>query len=128
MRMFLPAFNYVCMLMLSVITSTFVYIMLFAPPESRFSYVEVTSLFILIAYVLFAAPIQMVLHRHPEKFRRRDLLVYFIGAWVVCSALALWIDYGVVVFISYKVYLFSFCAAFIYWLLDSVFLKKKNQS
>ena len=75
MRMFLPAFNYVCMLILSVITATFVYTMLFAPPESRFSYVEVTSLFILIAYVLFAAPIQMVLHRHPEKFRRRDLLV-----------------------------------------------------
>ncbi|MGX1448600.1 hypothetical protein ACUXOD_002371 [Bacillus sp. 153480037-1] len=79
MRMFLPAFNYVCMLMLSVITATFVYTMLFDPTESRFSYVEVTSLFILIAYVLFATPIQMVLHRHPEKFRRRDLLVYFIG-------------------------------------------------
>lgn len=84
MSMFLPAFNYVCMLMLSVITSTFVYIMLFASPESGFSYVEVTSLFILIAYVLFAAPIQMVLHRHPEKFRRRDLLVYLSGrGWFV---------------------------------------------
>nr|WP_241743502.1 MULTISPECIES: UPF0715 family protein [Bacillus] len=55
-------------------------------------------------------------------FRSRDLLIYFIAAWVVCSALALWIDYGLVVFISYKVYLFSFCAALIYWVLDSVFL------
>ncbi|MFB7320501.1 hypothetical protein ACFCZD_14770 [Bacillus safensis] len=36
--------------------------------------------------------------------------------------MALWIDYGLVVFISYKVYLFSFCAALIYWVLDSVFL------
>ncbi|MEI4791407.1 UPF0715 family protein [Bacillus sp. FJAT-53060] len=127
MRIFLPVFNYVCMLILSIITATFVYTILFSTPEAGFGHVEITSLFILIAYVLFASPIQIVLHRHPKKFRSRDLLVYFIGAWVVCSALALWIDYGFVVFISYKVYLFSFCASLIYWLLDSVFLMK-NQS
>lgn len=122
MRLFLPVFNYVCMLILSVITATFVYTFLFMPPELGFSYVEMTSLFILLAYVIFAAPIQFVLHRHPKRFRSRDLLIYFIAAWLVCSALALWIDYGLVVFISYKVYLFSFCAALIYWVLDSVFL------
>ncbi|MEH7635611.1 UPF0715 family protein [Bacillus pumilus] len=115
MRMFLPVFNYVCMLILSVITATFVYTLLFIPAEVGFGYVEMTSLLILIAYVVFAAPIQLVLHRHPKRFRGRDLLVYFLGAWVVCSALALWIDYGLVVFISYKVYLFSFCSALIYW-------------
>ncbi|MGX9292598.1 UPF0715 family protein [Bacillus sp. A015] len=126
MRIFLPVFNYACMLMLSVISATFVYTILFTPPEMGFSYMEITSLLILIAYVIFAAPIQIVLHRNSKKFRGRDLLVYFIGVWVVCSALALWIDYGFVVFISYKVYLFSFYAAFIYWLLDSVFLMKNR--
>ena len=78
MRMFLPAFNYVCMLMLSVITSTFVYIMLFASTESGFSYVEVTSLFILIAYVLFAAPIQMV---YTVILRSFDAVIY----WFILS-------------------------------------------
>ena len=126
MRIFLPIFNYVCMLMLSVITATFVYTILFTPPEFGFSYVEITGLFVLLAYAVFATPIQLVLHRNPKRFRGRDLLVYFLGAWVVCSALALWIDYGLVVFISYKVYLFSFCAAFIYWVLDSVFLMKNR--
>ncbi|MCC9089682.1 MULTISPECIES: UPF0715 family protein [Bacillus] len=76
--------------------------------------------------MIFAAPIQIVLHRNPKKFRGRDLLIYLITAWVVCSALALWIDDGLVVFISYKVYMFSFCAALIYWLLDSVFLMKNR--
>ncbi|MBU5207760.1 UPF0715 family protein [Bacillus safensis] len=126
MRMFLPVFNYLCMLILSVITATFVYTFLFMPSEAGFSYVEMTSLFILLAYVIFAVPIQLVLHRHPKRFRSRDLFIYFIAAWVVCSALALWIDYGLVVFISYKVYLFSFCAALIYWVLDSVFLMKSQ--
>ncbi|PRR96952.1 hypothetical protein C6W20_15085 [Bacillus sp. NMCN6] len=114
------------MLILSVITATFVYILLFTTPEAGFSYVGMTSLLILIAYVVFAAPIQLVLHRHSKRFRSRDLLVYFLAAWVVCSALALWIDYGLVVFISYKVYLFSFCSALIYWGLDSVFLMKNR--
>lgn len=126
MRIFLPVFNYACMLMLSVISATFVYTILFTPPEVGFSYMEITSLLILIAYVIFAAPIQIVLHRNPKKFRGRDLLIYLIAAWVVCSALALWIDDGLVVFIRYKVYLFSFCAALIYWLLDSVFLMKNR--
>ncbi|MBU8639231.1 MULTISPECIES: UPF0715 family protein [Bacillus] len=126
MRMFLPVFNYVCMLILSVISATFVYTLLFIPAEAGFGYVEMTSLLILIAYVVFATPIQLVLHRHPKRFRGRDLLVYFLAAWMVCSALALWIDYGLVVFISYKVYLFSFCSALIYWVLDSVFLMKNR--
>ncbi|WP_407060620.1 hypothetical protein [Bacillus sp. 7788] len=57
MRIFLPVFNYVCMLILSVITATFVYTLLFTMPEAGFSYVEMTSLLILIAYVVFATPI-----------------------------------------------------------------------
>ncbi len=49
MRIFLPVFNYACMLMLSVISATFVYTILFTPPEVGFSYMEITSLLILIA-------------------------------------------------------------------------------
>lgn len=45
MRLFLPVFNYVCMLILSVLTATFVYTSLFMPPEVGLSYVEMTSLF-----------------------------------------------------------------------------------
>lgn len=56
------------MLILSVITATFVYTLLFTMPEAGFSYVEMTSLLILIAYVVFATPIQLVLHRHPKRF------------------------------------------------------------
>ncbi|OLP65686.1 hypothetical protein BACPU_13040 [Bacillus pumilus] len=126
MRIFSPIFNYVCMITLSTISATFAYTLIFTSPDVGIGYFQMNSLFILIAYLIFATPIQIVLHRYPAMFRKRDLFVYFIGAWVVCTVLALWIDYGLVVFISFDVYLFSFCAALIYWTWDSVFLMNKR--
>lgn len=97
MRMFLPAFNYVCMLILSVITATFVYTMLFAPPESRFSYVEVTSLFILIAYVLFATPISKWFYT--VILRSFDAVIY----WFILSGRGWFVrrsHYGLIMVLS----------------------------
>ncbi|MFJ5673217.1 UPF0715 family protein [Bacillus safensis] len=107
MRLFLPVFNYGCMLILSVITVTDVYPFLFMHPEVGFSYVEMTSLFILLACVIFAAPIQLVLHRYPKRFRSRDLLIYFIAAW---GGVRLWF-YGLIMDLLCSSAIKSICLA-----------------
>ncbi|KXI31602.1 UPF0715 family protein [Bacillus safensis] len=124
MRIFKPIFKYICMMILSVITATFSYILIFNPTNISLGNFEVTSIFIFFAYVVFATPIQFFLHRNPQKFNLLHLIIYFVLAFIVCSILALYIDYGFVVFISFKVYLFSFLTALIFWTWDSLFLKK----
>ncbi|KEP26806.1 UPF0715 family protein [Bacillus zhangzhouensis] len=124
MRIFKPIFKYICMMILSVITATFSYILIFNPTNISLGNFEVTSIFIFFAYVVFATPIQFFLHRNPQKFNLLHLIIYFVLAFIVCSILALYIDYGLVVFISFKVYLFSFLTALIFWTWDSLFLKK----
>ncbi|WP_239646646.1 UPF0715 family protein [Bacillus zhangzhouensis] len=111
-------------MILSVITATFSYILIFNPTNISLGNFEVTSIFIFFAYVVFATPIQFFLHRNPQKFNLLHLIIYFVLAFIVCSILALYIDYGLVVFISFKVYLFSFLTALIFWTWDSLFLKK----
>ncbi|AIU83990.1 MULTISPECIES: UPF0715 family protein [Bacillus subtilis group] len=126
MRILSRIFGYVCMVVLSVISATFAYMIVFTPPDFGFGYFQVTSLFIFVAYFIFATPIQLFLHRKPQKFNIRYLLVYFLSAFIVCSVLALLTDYGLIVFVRYELYVFSFLLALIYWFWDSVFLQKKR--
>ncbi|KAF1677592.1 MULTISPECIES: UPF0715 family protein [Bacillus] len=126
MRILSGIFSFVCMLVLSVTSATFVYMIVFTPPDFGFGYFQVTSLFMLIAYVIFAVPVQLFLNRKPQKFNIRYLWIYFFFAFIVCSVLALLTDYGLIVFVRYVLYVFSFLLAFVYWLWDSVFFQRKK--
>ncbi|QII49313.1 UPF0715 family protein [Bacillus paralicheniformis] len=121
MRVFGGIISYLCTVVFSVVSAAIVYTLMFF----GFSSFRAISLFMFVAYLIFATPIQIFLNRKPKKYHGWYLLTYFIVSLVVCGILALLTNYGLTAFVSYKLYLFSFLLALIYWFWDSVFRQKK---
>ncbi|MGQ9332801.1 UPF0715 family protein [Bacillus paralicheniformis] len=124
MRIFGGIIRYLCTVAFSVVSAEIVYTLMFLEGFG-FSSFRAISLFMFVAYLIFATPIQIFLNRKPKKFHGWYLVTYFIVSLVVCGILALLTNYGLTAFVSYKLYLFSFLLALIYWFWDSVFRQKK---
>ncbi|ATH94726.1 membrane protein [Bacillus glycinifermentans] len=115
--------DYLCTVVFSVLSATIVYTLMFLEGFGFASF-RAISLFMLVAYLIFATPVQIFLNRNPQKFHGWYLVTYFIVSLVVCGILALLTDYGLIVFLWYKLYVFSFLLALVYWFWDSVFIQK----
>ncbi|MGO4899053.1 UPF0715 family protein [Bacillus sp. GM2] len=124
MRVFGGIISYLCTVVFSVVSAAIVYTLMFLEGFGFLSF-RAISLFMFVAYLIFATPIQIFLNRKPKKYHGWYLLTYFIVSLVVCGILALLTNYGLTIFVSYKLYLFSFLLALIYWFWDSVFRQKK---
>ncbi|MEC1590087.1 UPF0715 family protein [Bacillus sonorensis] len=124
MRMLSGIFSYLCTAAFSVVSATIVYTVMFLENNGFASFMAI-SFFMFAAYFIFAAPVQIFLNRSPQKFSSRYLVAYFIISFAVCATAALLLGNGLIVFVWYKLYLFSFLSALIYWFWDSVFFQKK---
>ncbi|MBU8786140.1 MULTISPECIES: UPF0715 family protein [Bacillus] len=115
--------GYLCTVVFSVFSATIVYTLMFLEGFGFASFRSI-SLFMLVAYLIFATPVQIFLNRNPQKFHVWYLVIYFIVSLVVCGILALLAGYGLIVFLWYKLYVFSFLLALVYWFWDSFFIQK----
>lgn len=90
--------------------------------------VIIYSFYVVIPYLLFAVPLQIIFNKRPRKFNVFYLLIYTVLSFVAVFL------FNVMLFRVEPTYLvktqiyygFSFVAAVIYWFWDSVFLQKKN--
>ncbi|WP_419555889.1 UPF0715 family protein [Peribacillus simplex] len=90
----------------------------------------VFSFYIVIPYLLFAVPVQVLFNKHPKKFS----LIYFC-LYIFFSLLAVFIyssvlnfDFSMEVVTTKNYYAISLSAALIFWFWDSVFLQKKRSA
>ncbi|WP_260358443.1 UPF0715 family protein [Peribacillus frigoritolerans] len=88
----------------------------------------VFSFYVVIPYLLFAVPVQVLFNKHPKKFS----LIYF-GFYIFFSLLAVFIysavlnfDFSMDVLTTKNYYAISLSAALFFWFWDSVFLQKKS--
>ncbi|MFJ7512179.1 UPF0715 family protein [Peribacillus simplex] len=90
----------------------------------------VFSFYVVIPYLLFAVPVQVLFNKHPKKFS----LIYFC-LYIFFSLLAVFIyssvlnfDFSMEVLTTKNYYAISLSAAIFFWFWDSVFLQKKRFS
>ncbi|MDM5452304.1 UPF0715 family protein [Peribacillus simplex] len=90
----------------------------------------VFSFYVVIPYLLFAVPVQVLFNKHPKKFS----LLYFC-LYIFFSLLAVFIyssvlnfDISMEVLTAKNYYAISLSAALIFWFWDSVFLQKKRSA
>jgi len=88
----------------------------------------VFSFYVVIPYLLFAVPVQVLFNKHPKKFS----LIYF-SLYIFFSLLAVFIyssvlnfDFSMDVLTTMDYYAISLLAALFFWFWDSVFLQKKS--
>ncbi|MGY3313021.1 hypothetical protein ACV242_001517 [Peribacillus simplex] len=88
----------------------------------------VFSFYVVIPYLLFAVPVQVLFNKHPKNFS----LLYFC-LYIFFSLLAVFIyssvlnfDISMDVLTTKNYYAISLSAALIFWFWDSVFLQKKR--
>ncbi|MEJ9232031.1 UPF0715 family protein [Peribacillus butanolivorans] len=87
------------------------------------------SFYVVIPYLLFALPLQIIFNKRPRKFNMFYLLFYTVLSFVAVFLFNV-ILFGVEPTYLVKTLLYyglSITAAFIYWFWDSVFLQKKNE-
>jgi len=90
--------------------------------------VIIYSFYVVIPYLLFAVPLQIIFNKHPRKFNVFYLLIYTVLSFVAVFLFNVML-FGVEPTYLVKTQLYyslSFAAAAIYWFWDSVFLHKKN--
>lgn len=88
------------------------------------------SFYVVIPYLLFAVPVQVLFNKHPKKF----CLLYFC-LYIFFSLLAVFIyssvlnfDFSMDVLTTKNYYAISLLAALFFWFWDSVFLQKKSSA
>ncbi|MGE7768891.1 UPF0715 family protein [Peribacillus sp. NPDC096540] len=87
------------------------------------------SFYVVIPYLLFAVPLQIIFNKRPRKFNVFYLLIYTVLSFVAVFL------FNVMLFRVEPTYLvktqlyygLSFSAAAIYWFWDSVFLQRKTK-
>ncbi|WP_430179820.1 UPF0715 family protein [Peribacillus simplex] len=90
----------------------------------------VFSFYVVIPYLLFAVPVQVVFNKHPKKFS----LIYFclyiffslLGVFIYSSVLNF--DFSMEVLTTKNYYAISLSAALIFWFWDSIFLQKNRSA
>ncbi|MEK4536325.1 UPF0715 family protein [Peribacillus sp. FSL K6-1552] len=116
-------------LFLSCISFSVVIIVFSGEPSwLRLLPVIIYSFYVVIPYLLFAVPLQIIFNKRPRKFNVFYLLIYTVLSFVAVFL------FNVMLFRVEPTYLvktqiyygLSFAAAAIYWFWDSVFLQKKN--
>lgn len=120
---------YFVSLFLSCISfSVFIIVVSGEPSWLQLMPVIIYSFYVVIPYLLFAVPLQIIFNKRPRKFNVFYLLIYTVLSFVAVFL------FNVMLFRVEPTYLvktqiyygFSFAAAAIYWFWDSVFLQKKN--
>ena len=85
------------------------------------------SIYVVIPYLLFAVPLQVIFNKRPRKFNVFYLLIYTVFSFVAVFLFSV-ILFGVepTYFLeTQKYYGFSFAASAIFWFWDSIILQRK---
>ncbi|MBO0999211.1 UPF0715 family protein [Bacillus sp. SD075] len=92
--------------------------------------VIVVSFYVVIPYLLFAVPVQVLFNKHPKKFSLNYFCLYIffslLAVFIYSSVLNL--DVSMEVLTSKNYYAISLLAALFFWFWDSVFLQQKKSA
>ncbi|WP_434060135.1 UPF0715 family protein [Peribacillus simplex] len=85
----------------------------------------VFSFYVIIPYLLFAVPLQVLFNKHPKKFSLLYLCLYIffslLAVFIYSSVLNF--DFSMEVLTTMNYYAISLSAALFFWFWDSVFLQ-----
>lgn len=92
----------------------------------------VFSFYIVIPYLLFAVPVQVLFNKHPKKFSSLYffLSIFFslLAVFIYSSVLNFDFSMEVLTTTTKNYYAISLSAALFFWFWDSVFLQKKRSA
>lgn len=90
----------------------------------------VFSFYVVIPYLFFAVPVQVLFNKYPNKFNLVYLCLYvffsLVAVFIYSSVLNF--DFSMEVLTTKVYYAMSLSAALIFWFWDSVFLQKKRSA
>jgi hypothetical protein len=90
----------------------------------------VFSFYVVIPYLFFAVPVQVLFNKYPKKFNLVYLCLYvffsLMAVFIYSSVLNF--DFSMEVLTTKVYYEMSLSAALIFWFWDSVFLQKKRSA
>lgn len=90
----------------------------------------VFSFYVVIPYLFFAVPVQVLFNKYPNKFNLVYLCLYvffsLVAVFIYSSVLNF--DFSMAVLTTKVYYAMSLSAALIFWFWDSVFLQKKRSA
>jgi hypothetical protein len=90
----------------------------------------VFSFYVVIPYLFFAVPVQVLFNKYPNKFNLVYLCLYvffsLVAVFIYSSVLN--VDFSMEVLTTKVYYAMSLSAALIFWFWDSVFLQKKRSA
>ncbi|MDM5360281.1 UPF0715 family protein [Peribacillus sp. ACCC06369] len=90
----------------------------------------VFSFYVVIPYLFFAVPVQVLFNKYPNKFNLVYLYLYvffsLVAVFIYSSVLNF--DFSMEVLTTKDYYAMSLSAALIFWFWDSVFLQKKRSA
>ncbi|WP_375089968.1 UPF0715 family protein [Peribacillus sp. RS7] len=90
----------------------------------------VFSFYVVIPYLFFAVPVQVLFNKYPNKFNLVYLYLYvffsLVAVFIYSSVLNF--DFSMEVLTTKVYYAMSLSAALIFWFWDSVFLQKKRSA
>ncbi|USK73929.1 UPF0715 family protein [Peribacillus frigoritolerans] len=87
----------------------------------------VNSFYVVIPYLLFAVPVQVLFNKHPKKFSLNYfcLYIFFSLPAIFIYSSVLNFDFSMDILTTKNYYAISLFAALFFWFWDSVFLQKK---
>jgi hypothetical protein len=90
----------------------------------------VISFYVVIPYLLFAVPVQVLFNKHPKKFSLNYfcLYIFFSLPAVFIYSSVLNFDFSMDILTTKNYYAISLLAALFFWFWDSVFLQKKSSA
>ncbi|WP_353957657.1 UPF0715 family protein [Peribacillus sp. NJ11] len=90
----------------------------------------VFSFYVVIPYLFFAVPVQVLFNKYPNKFNLVYLCLYvffsLVAVFLYSSVLNF--DFSMEVLTTKVYYVMSLSAALIFWFWDSVFLQRKRSA